>query len=94
MIALPQFGLESGEFTLRCDASGEGLGAVLFQTQGGVDRVISYASHRLSKSQRAYSTTKLELLACVTFVDHFRHFLLGRKFRLVTDHASRVSSGW
>ena len=88
VIALPQFGPESGEFTLRCDASGEGLGAVLFQTQGGVDRVISYASHRLSKSQRSYSTTKLELLACVTFVDHFRHFLLGKKFRLVTDHAS------
>ena len=37
VIVLPQFGPESGEFTLRCDASGEGLGAVLFQTQGGVD---------------------------------------------------------
>lgn len=88
VIALPRFGPEAGEFTLRCDASGEGIGAVLSQTQDGVEKVISYASHRLSKSQRNYSATKLELLACVTFVQHFRHFLLGRRFRLVTDHAS------
>ena len=88
VIALPQFGPEAGEFTLRCDASGEGLGAVLLQSQAGEDKVIAYASHRLTKSQRNYSTTKLELLACVTFVDQFRHFLLGRKFRLETDHAS------
>ena len=50
--------------------------------------MISYASHRLAMSQRNYSATKLELLACETFVQHFRHFLLCRRLGLATDHAS------
>ena len=32
--------------------------------------------------------TRRELLAVVTYVQHFRHYLLGRRFELRTDHGS------
>ena len=53
----------SKPFKLYTDASMEGLGAVLYQEHDGKDRVVSYASRRLSKSERNYPVHKLELLA-------------------------------
>ena len=88
MVGFPRFGEDAGVFTLDCDASNDGIGAVLLQEQDGVQRVIAYGSHRLSRSQRNYSTTKKELLACVTFVQEFSHYLVGRTFQLRTDHSS------
>ena len=54
----------------------------------GQERVIAYGSHRLSKAQKNYSTTKKELLAVVTFVTEWSHYLMGKKFRVRTDHSS------
>ena len=88
VVGFPRFGAGAGMFTLDCDASNEGIGAVLLQEQDGVQRVIAYGSHRLSKAQRNYSTTKKELLACVTFVQDFSHYLMGKAFQLRTDHSS------
>ena len=62
------------------------MGAVLSQVQDGKERAICYASKAFSKSQTNYSATKRELLAIVTFTRHFKHYLLGRKFKIVTDH--------
>jgi transposase InsO family protein len=78
---------ESDTFVLDTDASGESVGAVLSQIQSGEERVIAYASKTLNKSQQNYCTTKRELLAVVSFVRLFRHYLTGRKFILRTDHA-------
>ena len=75
-------------YILDTDASGFGVGAVLSQEQGGVERVIAYYSKTLSPPERNYCVTRRELLATVKAVKHFRPYLYGRKFRLRTDHAS------
>ena len=62
------------------------IGAVLAQVQNGLERVICYASKSLNKSQSRYSTTKRELLAIVNYTKHFKHYLLGRQFKIITDH--------
>jgi hypothetical protein len=52
--------------------------------------MICYASHVLLKVQRNYCTIRKELLAVVKFCRYFRHYLLGRRFTLRTDHNSLV----
>lgn len=77
-------------FILDTDASAYGVGAVLSQLQDGKEVVIAYGSKTLSRSQMGYCTTYRELLAVVTFVKQFRHYLYGRPFLLRTDHASLI----
>ena len=78
----------SEPFILYTDASQFAMGAVLAQVQEGKERAICYASRTLSRAQSKYSPTRRELLALVTFTRHFRHYLLGRKFTIVTDHSA------
>ncbi len=75
-------------FILDTDASNFGIGAVLSQVQGGTERVIAYGSKSLSKSERRYCTTRREMLAIVYFTKYFKHYLLGRRFLLRSDHAA------
>jgi hypothetical protein len=75
-------------FILDTDASDYGIGGVVSQVQNGEERVISYASKTLNKSQRRYCTTYKELYAIVAMVKQFRHYLYGKSFIIRTDHAS------
>ena len=79
-----------GLFILDTDACGTQIAAELSQIQNGVARPICYASHVLMKQHRNYCTTRKELLAVVKFCRQFRHYLLGRKFIVRTDHNSLV----
>ncbi len=85
---------DEGQFILDTDASDFGVGAALSQVQWceksqcEVERPISYASRSLTKPQRRYCTTRKELLAVVTFMKQFRHYLLGRHFIVRTDHSA------
>ena len=76
------------KYILDTDASDVGICAVLSQVQDGKERVIAYASKKLKAQQQRYSVTRCELLAVITFMNYFRHFLLGQKFLLRTDHGS------
>lgn len=77
------FPTTEGQFILDTDASLSGIGAVLSQIEDGQERVIAYASRTLNRAQRRYCTTRRELVSVVTFVQHFRHFLWGRKFLIM-----------
>ena len=66
---------DEGDYVLDTDASNYAMGAVLSQVQNGEERVIAYASQTLSHTQQNYCTTKKELLAVVTFVEHSWYYL-------------------
>ncbi|PJE77806.1 hypothetical protein CI610_03263 [invertebrate metagenome] len=74
-------------FCLHTDASLLGLGAVLYQEDSGVKKVIAYASRGLSKSEQRYPAHKLEFLALKWAVtDKFKDYLYGQRFTAVTDN--------
>ncbi|CAC5414888.1 unnamed protein product [Mytilus coruscus] len=75
-------------FILDTNASNVGIGAVLSQVQDGQEKAIAFGSKKLNKAQQRYNVMRRELLAVITFVNQFRHFLLGNKFLLGTDHNS------
>ena len=82
------FPLESGgSFVIDTDASGYAIGCVLSQYQDNMERVIAYGSHTLNVAQQNYCTTKRELYSVVYFLQHYKQYLLGRRFILRTDHA-------
>lgn len=84
---LVHFDVNSDIF-VRCDASGYGLGAVLMQKSNDSTHsgVVAYASRTLIPSERNYATTHKECLAMVHAVKHWRHYLYGKQFTVVTDH--------
>jgi hypothetical protein len=70
------------DFLVCTDASKEGLGGVLMQD----GRVIAYISRKLRRHEENYATHDLELLSIVYALKAWRHYLVGRKFELRTDH--------
>lgn len=77
-------------FVLRTDASGIGLGCVLFQYHDGVPFPIAYASRKLLDRERNYSTVEREYLAIVYGVTKFQFYLRGKEFILEVDHMPLV----
>ena len=75
-------------FILDTDASNCHIGGVLSQLQDGKETVIAYGSKVLSSAERNYCVTRRELLAVVHFCTQFKHYLIGRKFDLRTDHGA------
>ena len=74
----------SKSFVVYYDASLLGLGCVLMQE----GRVIAYASRQLKKNEQNYPTHDLELAAVVHALKISRHYMLGHKCEIYTDHKS------
>ena len=75
----------SQPFILTTDALGFVIGGILSQGKIGKDKPIAYASRSLSETEKKYDTYEIEALAIIFCVTHFRPYLHGRKFTLVTD---------
>ena len=74
-------------FELHTDASGKGLGAVLYQEQDGVKRVLSFGSRGLKKGEQHYSAFRLEFLALKWAVtEKFHDYLYGHRFTVYSDN--------
>ena len=77
---------------LKCDASKSGLGACLEQETADGWVPIAFASRQLNSQEAKYSTSELELLAVVWSTYHFRYYLYGNRFDLITDHKALLSA--
>lgn len=71
---------------LTTDASKYAIGGVLSQGPIGQNLPIAYASRTLNSAEGNYATIEKELLAITYCVHHFRPYLYGCEFTLVTDH--------
>ncbi|CAN6362592.1 unnamed protein product [Urochloa humidicola] len=72
------------DFVVYCDASRQGLGCVLMQE----GKVIAYASRQLKKHEENYPTHDLELATVIHALKIWRHYLMGNKCDIYTDHKS------
>ena len=72
------------EFQVYCDASRLELGSVLMQD----GRVVSFASGQLKPHELNYATHDLELAAVVHALKTCRHYLIGNRCDVYTDHKS------
>ena len=75
-------------FVLDTDASNYGMGNVLSQIQDNSEKVVCYFSKSFSGPERKYCVTRRELLAIVMSIEHFHHYLYGRRFTVRTDHGA------
>ena len=82
-LAFPIVGLPC---ILDTDASDVAVGAVLSQVIDGREQPIAFFSRIMNSSQRNYCATRRELLAVISALQHFRHYLLATKVILRTDH--------
>jgi hypothetical protein len=71
------------KFDIYCDASCRGLECVLMQGQ-----VVCYASRQLRKHEENYPTHDLELAAVVHALKICRHYLIGHRCEIYSDHKS------
>eukprot|EP00253_Pinus_taeda_P004218 PITA_04218 len=75
------------EYVVCTDASKEGVGGVLMQE----GKVIAYESRKLKEHEQKYSAYDMELTTAIHALKMWRHYLIGRKFLLMTDHHSLTS---
>ena len=67
------------EHTIQCDASKQGLGAVI------------YISRMLTETEQRYSNIECELLAVVFALEKLNHYTAGYRVKVETDHESLMS---
>jgi hypothetical protein len=79
VLQLPDF---AQPFTVDCDASGSGFGAVLHQGDGA----ITFFSRPFAARHLKLVAYERELIGLVQAVRHWRPYLWGRSFIVKTDH--------
>ncbi|GBO31034.1 Transposon Tf2-9 polyprotein, partial [Araneus ventricosus] len=79
---------ESKPLYLTTDASKVALCAILLQKDGENFYPIEFFSKQLSPSERNYPSIRRELFAIFMGIKHFREYLYGRHFYLLTDAKS------
>jgi hypothetical protein len=75
------------KFHVHFDTSGIAVGAVLAQPgEEGMDHPNAYASCKLNKAERNYSTTEREALGMIFYLQKDHNYSLAFPFLFYTDH--------
>ncbi|MBW0548779.1 hypothetical protein O181_088494 [Austropuccinia psidii MF-1] len=86
LLLMPQFKLP---FKLYIDASGDGLGAALYQVQiinyKPVEGPICFISRQIKPTETRYGATQMEFLCLVWHLENLNYFLEGCVFEVITD---------
>ena len=79
-------------FVVNCDASGYAVGAVLQQDRGSGLQPVAFLSKKLTGAESRYPVHEQELLAIITALTTWRHYLSGTAVpvRIRTDHKSLI----
>ena len=75
-------------YVIHTDASGFATGAVLSQDHGHGLQPIAYLSKKMVDAETRYPVHEQELLAIIHALKSWRHYLMGAKFKVCTDHHS------
>src|ERR1700737_1501383 len=75
-------------YTVVTDASGYALGAALCQDHGNGLQPCAFLSRKMNDHERNYAVHEQELLAIVHALREWRHYLLGNRIIIITDHRS------
>ena len=75
------------ECTIQCDASKQGLGAVLLQE----GQPVIYISRTPTETEQRYSNIECELLAVVFALERLNHYTAGYRVKVETDHEPLMS---
>ncbi|GBG86223.1 hypothetical protein CBR_g41128 [Chara braunii] len=73
-------------FVVTTGACQYGIGVVLQQDDGNGYRPVEFMSARMPSEKVATSTYERELFALRQALDHWKHYLLGRHFKVYSDH--------
>ncbi|GBG80057.1 hypothetical protein CBR_g30423 [Chara braunii] len=73
-------------FVVTTDASQYDIGAVLQQNDGNGYRPVEFMSARMPFEKVAMSTYERELYALRQALEHWKHYLLGRHFKVYSDY--------
>ena len=77
-------------YLVTTDASGFAVGATLSQDQGRGNQPIAFLSKKMLPAELHYPPHEQELLAIIVALKTWRHYLLGTKFNVATDHRSLI----
>ena len=91
-LALLSHPVPEAPLSIMTDASNFAVGAVLQQRVNDLWKPISYFSRKLTPTETRYSTFDRELLAIYLAIQHFRHYIEGQTFHVLTDHKPLIYS--
>ena len=78
----------SKPFQVETDASRFAIGAVLVQENNGSIRPVRFASRAFNYTESRWETMHQELYAVKWGLEQFRPYVLGKRAKVITDHAN------